>query len=85
MEDNVPRANHVISNPKGDAWFDDSDGEENGDICNGLPGTITQAGRTWTVQRMYSKADDLATHGGAICILPPAQPIPPLLPSVARL
>jgi hypothetical protein len=32
-----------------------------------------------------SKADDLATHGGAICILPPAQPIPPLLPSVARL
>jgi hypothetical protein len=75
----------MISNPKGDAWFDDSGGDENGDLCNGLPGTIAVAGRTWTVQRMYSKADDVATQGGTICILPPAQPIPPLVPDVARL
>jgi len=75
----------MITNPLGDAWFDDSDGEENGDLCNGTSGTIQVAGRTWTVQRMYSKADDLASAGASICVLPPAQPIPPLLPSVKRL
>ena len=75
----------MISNPNGDAWFDDSSGNENGDLCNGMPGTITVAGRTWTVQRMYSKADDVSSKGGSICILPPAKPLPPLLPSVARL
>jgi len=75
----------MISNPKGDAWFDDDDGEENGDLCNGIPGTIAVGGRTWTVQRMYSKADDLGSHGNTICVLPPAHPIPPLLPTVARL
>ena len=75
----------MISNPKGDAWFDDSHGDENGDLCNGLPGTITVAGRTWTVQRMYSKADDLSSHGNNICVLPPAHPIAPLVPNVARL
>ena len=75
----------MISNPKGDAWFDDSDGEENGDLCNGEPGTITVAGRTWTVQRMYSKTDDVSSQGGTICIVPPALPIPPLVPGVARL
>jgi len=74
----------MISNPNGDAWFDDSDGEENGDLCNGIPGTITVSGRTWTVQRMYSKADDLSSHGNNICILPPATPIAPLVPSVKR-
>jgi len=75
----------MISNPNGDAWFDGSDGEENGDLCNGIPGTITVSGRTWTVQRMYSKTDDLQSHGGNICVLPPAHPLPPLVPNVARL
>jgi hypothetical protein len=75
----------MISNPKGDAWFDDTGGDENGDLCNGVSGTITVAGRTWTVQRMYSKADDVSTQGGTICIVPPAHPIPPLVPTVARL
>lgn len=75
----------MISNPNGDAWFDDSDGSENGDLCNGVPGTIAVAGRTWTVQRMYSKADDLKSHGNNICVLPPANPIAPLVPNVARL
>ena len=75
----------MISNPKGDAWFDDSDGEENGDLCNGLSGSITVNGRTWTVQRMYSKADDVSSNGNNICVLPPTHPIPPLVPNVARL
>lgn len=75
----------MISNPKGNAWFDDDSQDENGDICNGLSGTITVSGRTWTVQLMYSKADDLASGGANICVLPPAQPIPPLLANVARL
>jgi hypothetical protein len=75
----------MISNPTGDAWFDDDGGDENGDLCNGIPGTIAVAGRTWTVQRMYSKADDLSSHGGNICVLPPTHPIAPLLPAVARL
>jgi len=75
----------MISNPMGNAWFDDNGGDENGDICNGLPGTITVSGRTWTVQRMYSKADDLASGGANICVLPPATPIPPLIANVARL
>jgi len=34
---------------------------------------------------MYSKADDLASAGGNTCVLPPAQPIAPLVPDVARL
>jgi hypothetical protein len=75
----------MSSNPNGDAWFDDATGDENGDLCNGIPGTITVATRTWTVQRMYSKADDVSSQGATICILPPAQPIPPLEPTVARL
>jgi len=75
----------MISNPMGNAWFDGSSGDENGDLCNGIQGTITVGGRTWTVQRMYSKADDLASAGGNICVLPPAQPIAPLVPNVARL
>jgi hypothetical protein len=75
----------MISNPNGDAWFDDASGDENGDLCNGIPGTITVAGRTWTVQRMYSKADDVSSQGRTVCVLPPAQPIPPLMPNVKRL
>jgi len=75
----------MISNPDGNAWFDGSDGEENGDLCNGIPGTITVSGRTWTVQRMYSKTDDVQSHGANICVLPPSHPLPALVPNVARL
>ena len=75
----------MISNPKGDAWFDDSDGGENGDLCNGIAGTISVSGRTWTVQRMYSKADDVKSQGNNICVLPPKNPIAPLVANVARL
>ncbi|HEY0433939.1 MAG TPA: hypothetical protein VGC95_08705, partial [Chitinophagaceae bacterium] len=75
----------MISNPNGDAWFDDGDGNENGDICNGLPCTISVSGRTWTVQMMYSKFDDMNSQGNNSCILPPAAPIAPLLPHVAKI
>lgn len=75
----------MISNPTGDGWWDNSSGDENGDLCNGIPGTITVAGRTWTVQRMYSKKDDLASQGANICILPPAKAIPPLVANVKKL
>jgi hypothetical protein len=64
----------LVSDPEISAWRDSGNGNENGDICNGQSGTITVSGRTWTVQRMYSKVDDAA--GGAACILAPANPIP---------
>jgi hypothetical protein len=52
----------MVTDPELNAWFD-SDGSENGDICNGEPGTITVGANTWTVQRMYSKSDDVASNG----------------------
>jgi hypothetical protein len=66
----------MVTDPEGTGWFDGSTGAENGDICNGESGSITVAGRTWTVQMMYSKHDDQATHGRTTCIDSAPQPIP---------
>jgi hypothetical protein len=68
----------MVTDPEGNGWLDSSNGEENGDLCNGQSGTITVDGRSWTVQLMYSKTDDDA--GSPACILGPPQPIPSLLP-----
>lgn len=66
----------MVTDPEISAWRDPNTGAENGDNCNGQSGTITVAGRTWTVQLMYSKTD--YQHGGPACILGPPEPIPPL-------
>ncbi len=64
----------MVTDPEITAWRDAGNGNENGDICNGQNGTITYQGRTWTVQRMYSLADD--SSGGQACILGAPSPIP---------
>jgi hypothetical protein len=70
----------MVTDPELNAWFDGSTGEENGDICNGESGLITVGANTWTVQRMYSKADDVASNGATTCILEAPNPIPKLSP-----
>ncbi|HEY8643464.1 MAG TPA: hypothetical protein VIO84_11945 [Candidatus Dormibacteraeota bacterium] len=66
----------MVTDPEGTGWFDGRSGAENGDICNGESGTITVGSRTWTVQLMYSKHDDVATRGRTTCIASAPQPIP---------
>lgn len=70
----------MVTDPQLNAWFDASSGSENGDICNGESGTITVGPNTWTVQRMYSKFDDVNSNGASICRTEPANPIPRLTP-----
>lgn len=70
----------MVTDPELNAWFDGSTGQENGDICNGESGTITVGANTWTVQRMYSKTDDIASNGATFCLLEAPNPIPPLSP-----
>src|SRR5258708_36862648 len=45
----------MISDPQLNAWYDNSSGNENGDICNRTTGTITMGANTWHVQKTYSK------------------------------
>lgn len=66
----------LVSDPELSAWFEP--GAENGDICNGEAATITVGANTWTVQRMYSKFDDINTNGASFCVVEPANPIPEL-------
>ncbi|MFI5138082.1 MAG: hypothetical protein ACHQIM_09655 [Sphingobacteriales bacterium] len=56
---------------------------ENGDICNGNSGNITVGPRTWNVQQMYSKWDDMQSNGATICVLGSPFPLPSLLPACA--
>jgi hypothetical protein len=66
----------MVSDPELSAWYEP--GAENGDICNGEAGVITVGPNTWTVQRMYSKFDDIQTNGASFCVLEPNNPIPEL-------
>lgn len=70
----------LVTDPELNAWFDATTGAENGDICNGETGTITVGADTWTVQRMYSKADDVSTNGAITCLVEAPTPIPMLSP-----
>ena len=70
----------MVTDPQLNAWFDGTTGAENGDICNGESGTINVEGRTWTVQRMYSKIDDVQSNGSAFCVTEPPNPLPRLTP-----
>jgi hypothetical protein len=49
---------------------------EIGDICNGMSGTITVGGNTWTVQRIYSLADDINSNGAVFCRAGAPAPVP---------
>jgi hypothetical protein len=66
----------MTTDPELNAWFG-SNGE-NGDICNGEADTITVGANTWTVQRTYSKTDDMNTGGASFCLSQAANPIPPM-------
>jgi hypothetical protein len=66
----------MVTDPQLTAWFEP--GAENGDICNGESATITVGPNTWTVQRMYSKFDDINSNGAVQCVVEPANPIPKL-------
>jgi len=65
----------MVTDPKLNAWFDASG--ENGDICNGEAGQITVGSHTWTVQKMYSKVDDVKSKGATFCVVAPKKPLPP--------
>jgi hypothetical protein len=69
----------MTTDPELNAWVDSANGE-NGDICNGESATITAGANTWTVQRTYSKTDDVATNGATFCLATAPAPIPPLKP-----
>jgi hypothetical protein len=67
----------MVTDPELTAWYDPAAGE-NGDICNGEEATITVGPNTWTVQRMYSKYDDINSNGAVQCVVEPVNPIPKL-------
>jgi hypothetical protein len=74
----------MITNPDvegNEGWSNSSGFHENGDICNGQPGSLTVGSNTWNVQMMYSKWDDMQTNGATICVLGSSFPLPSLLPS----
>ncbi len=64
-----------------EGWTASSGPHENGDICNGLNGTITVGANSWNVQQMYSKYDDQQTNGATTCVLGSSFPLPSLLPA----
>lgn len=68
----------MISDPELNAWFENGSGQENSDIVNGQSATITISGRTWTVQRQYSKADDIASNGANFSVVEAPNPLPRL-------
>lgn len=70
----------MTTDPRLNAWVDPENGE-NGDICNGESDIITVAGNSWTIQKIYSKADDLATNGAAYCLGQALNPKPRLNPA----
>ena len=73
----------MVTDPQLNAWFETSSGAENGDICNGESDTITVGPNTWTVQRMYSKFDDIQHNGASFCVTAPPNPLPKLTPGPA--
>jgi hypothetical protein len=49
---------------------------EIGDPCSGETDTMTVGSNTWTVQRIYSVEDDIASNGGNTCVSSKDQPLP---------
>lgn len=69
----------MTTDPELNAWFDPS-ASELGDICNGESDTITVGANTWTVQRQYSKTDDINSNGATFCVTEAPNPLPVLSP-----
>ena len=69
----------MTTDPELNAWLDPKAGE-NGDICNGESAQIVVGANTWTVQRTYSKTDDVSTNGQSYCLAAAPAPLPPLKP-----
>lgn len=67
----------MVTDPQLNAWWAPGAGEE-GDICNGESDSITVGTNTWTVQKSYSKTDDVATNGATFCVTTHATPLPKL-------
>jgi hypothetical protein len=67
----------MISDPQLNAWWDSTGGEE-GDICNGESDTITVGANAWTVQKSYSKTDDISSNGATFCVTTHPSPLPKL-------
>lgn len=76
----------MTSDPELNAWFDpDPQSGENGDICNGESDIIIVGANQWTVQRIYSKFDDIQTQGASYCLSQALSPEPRLSPGpIAR-
>lgn len=70
----------LVTDPQLNAWFEGNASGENGDICNGETAALTVGPNTWTVQRTYSKTDDINTNGASFCLSEAPNPIPPLSP-----
>jgi hypothetical protein len=65
----------MITDPQLNAWWDSGGGEE-GDICNGESATVAVGANTWTVQKSYSKTDDVASNGATFCVVSHPSPLP---------
>jgi hypothetical protein len=74
----------MVTDPELSAWYDPNAGEL-GDICNGESDTITVGSNTWTVQRIYSKYDDINSDGATYCLASAPSPEPALSPGPAAL
>jgi hypothetical protein len=72
----------MCTDPQLNAWFDpDPNTGECGDICNGEADEISgPSGNSWTVQRQYSKFDDVNTNGVTFCLAQSPTPEPKLSP-----
>ncbi len=73
----------MVTDPELNAWWDSNSGSEIGDICNGESDTITVGSNTWTVQREYSKTDDVNSNGATFCVTEEPNPLPKLSPGPA--
>jgi hypothetical protein len=69
----------MTTDPEVNAWYDDSAGE-NGDICNGESAVISVGPNAWTVQRIYSRDDDINSNGASYCVASAPSPEPRLSP-----
>ena len=65
----------MTTDPQLNAWYDPQNGE-NGDICNGETSTLSVGSDSWTVQRIYSKYDDVQTNGATYCLASAPSPKP---------
>lgn len=74
----------MVTDPEVSAWYDPEHGEC-GDICNGEVDVIPIGNETWTVQRIYSRYDDIRSDGAVHCLSSASTPEPVLSPGPVAL